>query len=400
MKKDIFAPLGSPDEETAQRLAAHFSLAENDKDRLFAMSERKMKAMKIDDKKGVSPNYEEIDIKNTPKWHAPLRAAAGFAAAAAVVIVVFGAVRGAEPKIADMPEDEQIIDRKETTEAAAEDNGVYAAGAVSSAYTGSDERAENSSTSENRSGVSSAAAPQKKQADSSQSAEKKSVSSSEAEKSVQSEASAPKQIIDSSQENNASSVTAEEPASSAADDTESELPDESSPSSEPEYYDGEEYNMGNSGEARVLSITREMTYRQVIDRLGAPQDCMILNGYAQYVIDGEWLLMLHYDDENEQIGVDGQELLDSCPRLSEMINDRASLTFDCYVIDIRGEAIRVTCPQYDGFDCTDPHFTDEQREYLKNENVKVGDKLRITHDDYVLTIYPCICYAQSVEVIR
>ena len=94
---------------------------------------------------------------------------------------------------------------------------------------------------------------------------------------------------------------------------------------------------------------------------------MILNGYAQYVIDGEWLLMLHYDDENEQIGVDGQELLDSCPRLSEMINDRASLTFDCYVIDIRGEAIRVTCPQYDGFDCTDPHFTDEQREYLKNE---------------------------------
>lgn len=397
MNKDIFEPLGSPDEETAQRLAAHFSLAENDKDRLFAMSERKMRAMKIDDKTGGSPHYEELDIKHTPRWQTVFRAAAGFAAAAAVVIVVFGAVRGAEPKTADMSEDEQIIYKKETPEP--QDSGAYAAGAGSSATPESAERKNSDSSSkENRSTDSSASDSSKKQTLSSQTAEKKSESSSEAEKSAQSEAPAPEQIIDSSQDESVSSyitVTGEWLPSEAAD-TEIEPPEEIPSASEPEYYDGEEYDYGRTGEARVLSITSEMTYRQVIDRLGEPKDCMILNGYAEYIVDNDRLLMLHYEDENEQIGVDGQELLDSCPRLSEMVNDRTNRTFDCYVIDIRGESMRVTCPQY-GFDCADPHFTDEQREYLKSVDVKVGDKLRIKHEDYVLEVYPCIIHAESVD---
>ena len=163
--------------------------------------------------------------------------------------------------------------------------------------------------------------------------------------------------------------------------------------------DETDYDKGYTGKNRVLAVTEDMTYGEVIELLGAPDDLLIQDGFAMYRVESnetDRILYLFYDNPEDVIGKNGHQLFEEAIPIDQMYFDLENHTFECVVADIHdGGSIRVSCPQYE-FMCADFRYTDDP----SSMNIKLGDRLMVTYTGYALTVYPCIIQVTSVEVVN
>ncbi len=143
----------------------------------------------------------------------------------------------------------------------------------------------------------------------------------------------------------------------------------------------------------LLSVTPDMTYAEIIELLGDPENCRIMHGFAQYVVDrsSPHLLLFFYDDLNSVCGLSGAELWNSSYDFKGMMYDTASHTTDAILIYNTG---LVTCPWYPYFDyidagpSNDTEIVDAAGQPISWESFQVGDKIRITHESNVANCSP------------
>ena len=340
----------------------------NDKSRgrIFEMSERKVNEMKRKEQitGTAADNEKRIDVVEVTKrsaWTAPLRAAAAFAVVAALGVGAFGVLHAKEPPASDMTATPDAANITASDKAAVSDS--------------SEKKTVSDARSDSKKDVSS---KEEKAASSAVSEREKDVSGADASSNIEENPS-----------DNTSSRDDEPVQSEPAQDTEEPI--------------GEiDVQIGMTQSDKVLKITKNMSYKEVMELLGPPNDLMMEESVAQYIVDGEYLLLLNWDYDTDPILRDGRELLDGCPRLSEMMNDPENRTFDCYIVQYNGAAIRVTCPQYDLFDCAviGVHTGEQAQEWreLIGRAMHDGRALRITHEDNILEIYPPLVSPESIEL--
>ncbi len=383
MNKNVLRKLVGAEDETAQRMSEYAPDDEDLKDRLFAMSEERVKDMKRNENEKAAAaaaeqaeRFERLDVKPAPVWFSPLRTAAACAAVLVVGGAVFGVLLKGAPQTADSDEEETASESCTVSETEFD-------GAAGGYSFDTDTFLKNS--------------------DKEQSSESK----SEAESKNESKSESGQTSGSSDNSQSASSfippvpmpATEIKPADESSEAAAAELaPEESAPSEQTIPAEG---NIGETTSEKVSQLKDGMTYAQVFEILGTPDRLGIPEGYAQYIVDGDKLLILRYTSEDDTVGTNGDFL--QGVELSSMYANESERTFDGYAAWSRedkyyGGVIRLTCPQY-GLHCADVVFTDEQQEYLKTIWLGKYTKLRITHTDEVLESYPPIVYAEKVEVI-
>ena len=385
MNKNVLRKLVGAEDETAQRMSEYAPDDEDLKDRLFAMSEERVKDMKRNENEKAAAaaaaaeqaeRFERLDVKPAPVWLSPLHTAAACAAVLVVGGAVFGVLLKGAPQTADSDEEETASESCTVSETEFD-------GAAGGYSFDTDTFLKNS--------------------DKEQSSESK----SEAESKNESKSESGQTSGSSDNSQSASSfippvpmpATEIKPADESSEAAAAELaPEESAPSEQTIPAEG---NIGETTSEKVSQLKDGMTYAQVFEILGTPDRLGIPEGYAQYIVDGDKLLILRYTSEDDTVGTNGDFL--QGVELSSMYANESERTFDGYAAWSRedkyyGGVIRLTCPQY-GLHCADVVFTDEQQEYLKTIWLGKYTKLRITHTDEVLESYPPIVYAEKVEVI-
>ena len=383
MNKNVLRKLVGAEDETAQRMSEYAPDDEDLKERLFAMSEERAKDMKRNENEKAAAaaaeqaeRFERLDVKPAPVWFSPLRTAAACAAVLVVGGAVFGVLLKGAPQTADSDEEETASESCTVSETEFD-------GAADGYSFDTDTFLKNS--------------------DKEQSSESK----SEAESKNESKSESGQTSGSSDNSQSASSfippvpmpATEIKPADESSEAAAAELaPEESAPSEQTIPAEG---NIGETTSEKVSQLKDGMTYAQVFEILGTPDRLGIPEGYAQYIVDGDKLLILRYTSEDDTVGTNGDFL--QGVELSSMYANESERTFDGYAAWSRedkyyGGVIRLTCPQY-GLHCADVVFTDEQQEYLKTIWLGKYTKLRITHTDEVLESYPPIVYAEKVEVI-
>lgn len=388
MKRNVFGALRFPDDESAEKLSAHIRGDDARRERIFAMSEKRFEEMKAKEKENIgstapssfNDGVETVKIGGA-RWSAPLRTAAAFVCVAVICVGAFGVIRAKEPPASDA-EDESITVR-ETPDDIAERAAEHGADNVSKKKVAASQ---------------SASEPEKKAASSASAA-----SSSKAQGGETSGVSAQADEAERDEHQPKADESAEpNELTDTAQDTPERITDEPTASEEPI---GEiDVQIGITQSDKVLKITKDMSYKEAMELLGTPNDLMEQGSFAQYIVDGEYLLMLDWDYDTDLILRDGRELLDSCPRLSEMMNDPENRTFDCYIVQYNGAGIKVTCPQYDLFDCasigvgTHSGGYDEAWNEVIGRAMSDGRALRITHDGDILEVYPPLVTAVSIEL--
>lgn len=383
--KNKFKLLRNADDEIIDTLSEnYFNISKKEKDRMFAMSEKKVNDMKAKDFNSSSVNTENdrpqiLTIEKRSPLYKPFRAAGVCFALVIAVVAAAAGLHGIENGNVDtIPEssttgaltDENIIvSMEDTRETAFEESTLETTGASEkdedTSYNGNSDTESNSEASS--------------ASDNSSSNKKDSVSESIVESDVDIKTSV----------STVTAATDKGEASSPTDLQEISDPDIPFTSSEEtaiEYDDKTFESYGTTTEKKILSITADMSYDTAIKTLGEPDTVCIANGYAQFIVDDTKLLMIHYSDKNDRIGISGNELFESCVELSELKSDPDNFTFDCYVIACDG-TVRVTCPQYKSLSgCVDLWFSSE----FDKSTIKIGDKLRITYKGDILESYPPI----------
>ncbi len=379
MKRNVFGKINDSD-GAAQRIADHFDAPESERSRVFEMTERKLEAMKRND--GTSFDNDErldvISVERAAPWRVVFRAAA---ACAAVLVVCAAGFFAARPNIDNAPAEDIILSpddpaaADETPSKAEDEQPIVSEKIVSS---------DNSVPEKNVSSAAERTPDSEASAKSSSQSEDKTTSSS------------PAAQVDPTESRSIEGcfIAGEIETPLQTDSTESDVQKDDDESENP-------LEAGFITSQKVLGISGDMTYEEVIALLGEPEDCMMQDGYAQYIVDGDLLLMLKWDYKTDPVLRSGKELLESCPRLSDMKNDPENLTFDCYIVDYNGTAIRVTCPQYDLFDCASINIQNGDNAEAWREIIDVAmandTPLRITHEDYILEVYPPIITAANIE---
>ncbi len=355
--KNKFKLLRDTDDNTIDKLSSYYcEISQKEKDRMFAMSERKLEAMKstaadIDKSSDLSKNEcpETVEIENPITWYKSLRT---FGVCLAGVIVVIGtAVFSNTVKPNPVPSVTSDTNYVGTIEAAAESSIEESINETTGTISISDE-------------------------------ENKNITNSSAETSVNSTADFGI-TTDKKDEDIQSSlndeVSAAESETVNLDKHYEELPDNIE-------------NYGKTTKQKILDITPDMTYDEAITYLGEPETIM-LDGYAQFIVDNSELLMIYYNSKSELIGINGNELLASCKSLSELEADPNNLTFEGYVVFCEG-TIRITCPQYSPLGCADLWFSDG----FDTSGIKVGDKVRISYYGDVMESYPPIIQVKEISL--
>ena len=407
MNKNVLRKLVGAEDETAQRLSEYAPDDEDLKERLFAMSEERVKDMKRNENEKAAAaaaeqaeRFERLDVKPTPVWFSPLRTAAACAAVLVVGGAVFGVLLKGAPQTADSDEEETASESCTVSETEFD-------GAADGYSFDTDTFLKNSDKEQSSESKSESFAQSKTADKGESSAQSKSQNKSEAESKNESKSESGQTSGSSDSSQSASSfippvpmpATEIKPADESSEAAAAELaPEESAPSEQTIPAEG---NIGETTSEKVSQLKDGMTYAQVFEILGTPDRLGIPEGYAQYIVDGDKLLILRYTSEDDTVGTNGDFL--QGVELSSMYANESERTFDGYAAWSRedkyyGGVIRLTCPQY-GLHCADVVFTDEQQEYLKTIWLGKYTKLRITHTDEVLESYPPIVYAEKVEVI-
>lgn len=406
MKRKEFDKLFPLDESLAERISSHAAFSEKEMNAVFEKScEKADNTTKTVKAKTGKDNFEVIELESARFRFTPLRTAAACLAVLVIGGGVFGMIKNYEP-LSDKGETEKIIDSDRTdAETTTEESSALTEEPVKeqSAVSSSAEKPETSN--------SSAAASSSKTGESSSAVSKpKTGSSSAAENPKTSDSSAAVEqpqtsevyITEENPNDGGETVSKPKTSDSSAAVENPQQPDSSDTETIESGYD----NIVRVTSENVLKITPEMTYAEVIAFLGKPDTLGVTNGYAQYIIDGERLLMLFYENKGDEIGVSGEVLLSTAPRVDEMYKDGTAYTFDCYVVRVIAGGsdipytMRVCCPQMVGNECADIRFNIELSEYISLQNVKPGCGLRVECDDVVEESYPCRMFAHSVDVIK
>lgn len=390
MKRNVFGYLRYLDENDANKLSRHMGTDEETRNRVFAVTEEKVKNMKKKDQSKAFADLDNmekkadiIDVTKRPFWTVPMRAAAACAAVAVVGVGIFGIMR-----VIDLPM--YGADSDNTVAAGAESDTDFV-------FTGDYSTPDNGVSESKPAFDVSTAKPTdtEKQASSAavSSAEKKDTSSavvSSEREDVQSEYTSSEDHGSSGFEETSSSDTGKSGYTWENSDINSDPVGEI------------DVMQGITDSKKVLKITKNMTYEDVTDLLGVPND-LLTGNYAQYIVDGEYLLMLKWDYSTDPVLKSGKELLESCPKISQMKNDSENRTFDCFVVDYNGASIRVTCPQYSLFDCAviNVHAGEQAEQWKKTVDRAItdGSALRIKHDGNILEKYPPLVTPESIESV-
>ena len=389
--KNKFKLLWNADDKTIDNLSDnYFNISSKEKDRMFAMSEKKVNDMKAN---GVNSSYsntenERLEIVTVEKrsfLYKPFRAAGVCFA----LVLVVAAVAAAAHRIGNGDVDtfpissaagasvNENISASAENETAFEESSLKTTGAADvtdedTLYDGNFDTG-NTAGSETSSAAAVSSSPNKKD-------------------DIES-------IFDSRTTNSGVSIyyyhndNKEESENKAESSSAADLQEISDPyipfTSQKEETISNEDDIepyGTTTEKKVLGINSDMSYDEAIKSLGEPETLCITNGYAQFIVDDTKLLMIHYTDKNDLIGIDGSEILAGCADLSELVNDPDNFTFEGYVIFCDG-TVRVTCPQYTVLGgCTDLWFSSG----FDKSVIKAGDKVKITYTGDVMESYPPI----------
>lgn len=398
--KNIFDGFDKTDDEIIDLASAHYHAPQSEKDRVFAMTERRLNNMKKDSRIGSRPQVERMDVGTSVRRFP-------FAAAACITALVVGAgvfalVNNVKP-IDVAARDEQIKYLPGTADSAKKASSFTASAA---------DREDDVSASDNKNEKIIDSRPESK----AESKTAKKVSSGKAESEYHGQSDYPQEIspadvtvhqeADDANVSSSPDAEVEVPSSSAGVCTVGE--DESEVIS---YGEGDseevpaervyEYERGVTHSDIVLSVTPDMTYRQVIDRLGEPETYE-QNGYAQFIMDGDKLLMLVYDDENYNIGISGEDLAASAYPLNEMYSNKDERTFDAFIIkqNEKGDAFFVVCPQYDFFDCAYVRARSIDKFEIDLIDWLPPYQVRIKHADAWEESYPVGVDAESIDFYK
>ncbi len=390
MKRNVLEDLNFCGENTAQRLSSIAKFSEGERERVYEKSVKKYERI-ADTRKtenGDGEKVELVELESARPRFAVMRTAAACVAALVIGVGAFGVIRASEP-----PASEEITSestRDETSGADSEDERED---------TASKERSESSAVSSGKrtdKQESSKAAEKPRSESAATAAEgRKSGESSSTEKTPRTE--------------DMSGTEQEEQTSESGEDTQSKPAGVcgTGEQSEPIEIDSDERfneHIGFTTRDRVQEITPDMSYREVVELLGTPSTQMMGN-YAQYIIDGEYLLMLKWDYDTDPILKSGSELLEGCPGMTGtalLYSNPENNIFDCYLVDYNGASIRVTCPQYPKFDCAAVSVGDlsENEEWYRVIDQAISESLplRITYDGDVLETYPPHITAVNIEI--
>ena len=417
MNKNVLKKLIVTD-SAAQAIEKHFISDEQEKDRIFDMSERKLEDMKKIYRTDLSqipdmPEMPEVITVEKSSVRSGIIRAASAAAAIVLAAGVFWQTRNVQPLTDTGSSEESVLNTADEVSCAPESHD--AASDKEKSVISSDEKKENVSATSAVQSKSDSSSQTARKAEKTQGAASKAASSSAPTDSAEVSAgrSIPPvpmpavEIFPEESEISESSGPEESPAESE-NIGESSQPEERQSDADTENTPGEEdpppyVEEGKTPEERLQSITPNMTIEEALKTLGEPRTCGVLNGYAEYLI-GEKLIMITYTDKNQLIGENGEGILNIVD-MSEMYYDPQSNTFDGYVIWAdEGGAFRVTCPQCSGkFDCASVSKrkdNTELAEKLNQMDIYPGEKLRIKYTGDVLESYPPIIYAEDIDVFK
>ena len=386
MKRNVLEDLNFCGENTAQRLSSIAKFSEGERERVYEKSVKKYERLSDARKteNGDGEKVELVELESARPRFAVMRTAAACVAALVIGVGAFGVIRASEP-----PASEEITSestRDETSGADSENERED---------TASKERSESSAVSSGKrtDKQESSKAAEKPRSESAATAaeDRKSGESSSAEKTPRTE--------------DMSGTEQEEQTSESGEDTQSKPAGvcgtgEQSEPIESEQEDQSETPGGIIGvcaKDRVLEITPDMSYREVIELLGEP-DTQMMGNYAEYIVDDEYLLMFKWDYDTDPVLKSGSELL-STAGSALLYSNPENYIFDCYVVDYNGASVRVTCPKYPKFDCATVGIGDnEQARCAIEQAMSNGHPLRVTYDGMVLETYPPHITAVNIEI--
>ncbi len=374
MKKSVFKNLKYLDDCGLDRLNRHVKSGGVRQDRIFKMSEEKLGGMRMEDDKEYrhsvnEAELEKVEVSTHAPWVTPLKVAATCIAAVLLGAGVMGALKVGEIEPSSDNSIYDMLPAKETKTQPHEDSSEFSQ-TVSAAE---------SVLSKSEESVSSSASGSKVQSDVQSKAEMQSESQTHYP-------NIPAEIFEQEQ-NTESEISDNSDKIDTSDDG----------CNEPEA----EINIitGFVEMEQLLKVTENMSYRDVVDLLGMSNTPLYEGNYAEYIVDGEYLLMLKWDYDTDPVLRNGKTLLESCPHISNMLNDPNSFTFDCYVVDFTGTGITVTCPQYDFFSCARISVDNTEMRSLCDRAITDNAKLRVKYSGDVLETYPPIITAESMEIV-
>lgn len=393
MKKLLFDIFKNPDDETADRLSVYLHSPHSETDRVFAMTEKRLKDMKEQNKaqnNGII-NYKATSAKGRML---SIRVVAAFAVFAAAGIGIFALKNVPEPAF----QDESI------TDSSLETADISSSEAQTSALENKELKSENENSSKVESSFDNENASKVKNSSKKAHESDKLAENQENLSVITGESSEPVSFEQTnSQEAEKESGNVNEVIDDVQTDNISKQDIEvvsaiTSSSLQEKDWD---YKRGYTGAVRILQVTPDMTYREVIELLGEPETYG-QQGYAQYIVDEHRLLMMIYDDENDNIGIDGEDLLAQAVELSELYSDRESRTFDGFIIKTNdnGNAFFVVCPQYYYFDCAYVYVKKDLLSDFEMIDWLPPLEVRITHADAWEDSYPIGVDAESIDLYK
>ena len=399
MKKQVLDMLSGAEGEAAERIARLGAPGE-ERDRIFAMSERKAEIMKNNNNINIKETQENkvertdvIDIKSRQRVRGFAHAAAACLAVAVIGASAFGIMKLRSGEATPAGNDAKGATTVKP-EAGEYLDGNYSALPFVTPDTAekTEQRAESTASAEV----------------SSKSGKRKPADDTGSDGRLGAPESKPDDKPDDS-EISASEYEGEEDASTGAEDPSEIIDDENGDESKNSEFTP---TGGRITKEMLLSVTPDMTYSQIRKSFGEPvwwvEMVMPDSGYLEYIVEPEnKLVMLFYDDENEKIGRSGTELYNypGCPLFGNMTFDAQNRVTDCFVVNIgRNESgdiqsILVRCPWNTVFDLAGLRLTEEQLEYLNSKDVQRGAQLRIKYRDEIEESYPYGVYAEEVQIM-
>lgn len=142
--------------------------------------------------------------------------------------------------------------------------------------------------------------------------------------------------------------------------------------------------IGYTTTEKIQEISGGMTYGKIIEHLGMPETAGFIDGYAQYIVDDDKFLVLRYKNQDEICLLSGNEILNSCLAIDSFFSDCKNNTADALVVGVTGSSITVVTPNYERFSVA--RFVLPTK--YETKTLKIGDLIRITHDDKIAEVYP------------
>lgn len=143
---------------------------------------------------------------------------------------------------------------------------------------------------------------------------------------------------------------------------------------------------------QVEDLEAGLTYGEIIDILGVTKDVGKDSYILQYLVDGNKLLTLSFNDEEDICPLSGQEMLETLKKIATENN--TELSFNATILQNNEGSLLVDCPAYDKFDSAYVGITEETAILFNDgnkavrEDLTVGSAVVITYSGTIRESYP------------